>query len=433
MPEVCSAAATAAASCSTWDNLILLSRHGQAQAGLNDRIAVLRGAAGIAASLCARVVVPKPCELLAYHHNVPTHQPISCEHEWSRYFELNLTESYRAGSRINMLVDRRHVARRVAHMRANPKTCSFINGSAPRDHIRNRNPPPDVVRREVQAQYDEARAAVAHGRTFVWELEHYFFWWGDPIRRRGGREHTEEPALLKKLPEASGGLDGSRSATGGAGGSSTPRVLFTPSALVLQTLGRFEEAVGVPLRSLFGIHIRLPENALGGNWGSCDFSPAALAHWLACDRWVLPPATADESPERRALLRHGFPRKVHFVVFTNGEGSFADAHVRKLRALAGPAGSAHAGDSLIRSFLSADFNRTGNDNYIVMQTIYVLFQQLAAAVRVGVFGNCLKNVTSLATPNTLGQTGMNNNDRHAATCKGMAQMRLDVEDARSSC
>ena len=136
-PESCSA--TAPSKCSNWDSLVVLSRLGQGQAGLNDRVIMLTLAAQIAASLCARVVPAKPCELLVAAHNVPTRSPISCHHEWSRYFdlELNLTEN----SRLSMLVGRQH----LRPTRLHHKDHLFINGSVPKDHIRSRNPSPEEV------------------------------------------------------------------------------------------------------------------------------------------------------------------------------------------------------------------------------------------------------------------------------------------------
>ena len=117
------------------------------------------------------------------------------------------------------------------------------------------------------------------------------------------------------------------------------------------------------------------------------------------------------------------------VIFTNGNSSFAEAHARRLRAVVGPHGSAHAGDALIRSVLSEDFKRTGNDNYLVMQVIHSIFQQLTVTLRIGLFGACLDpNITTAVTSSPIGRAQtlvLGGAGEKPLACEQMPQMSLD--------
>lgn len=97
--------------------------------------------------------------------------------------------------------------------------------------------------------------------------------------------------------------------------------------------------------------------------------------------------------------------------------------------MVGPHGSAHAGDALIRSVLSEDFNRTGNDNYLVMQVIHSIFQQLTVTLRIGLFGACLDpNITTAVTSSPIGRAQtlvLGGAGEKPLACEQMPQMSLD--------
>ena len=56
--------------------------------GLNDRLSALRGAGNLAASLCARLVVPQPCQMLDPRHNKGMR--VDCSIGWERYMHATM-------------------------------------------------------------------------------------------------------------------------------------------------------------------------------------------------------------------------------------------------------------------------------------------------------------------------------------------------------
>ena len=385
-------------SCTASDSLILLTRHGQGVAGLADRAIVLGFTSVLAASLCARLFVSQPCHLLSQHHNVPTRTPLSCVHDWSRYFALT-----HETDGAPMLVERKALAQVRAKCSRPDAPCTLVNGSVPADHIRRVNPPPNVAAAQVLAQLEEARAAIARGHTFIWNLDHYFYYWRDavkakthlaypnhmhfdyessglhPDKRGNASDYTDE---RERLGERKGQFSAY-----GAPCALPPRVEYTSAPEVLRMVRRFEHAIGKPLSRVFGLHIR----AEVIKQEQCDWSPSGVARWLACGEAIVPRAPAHEPQARQRILRRGFPRGAHFVIFTNEDSAYAEATATELRRLAGPSGSAHTGDAIIRDLLAPDFNRTGNDNFILMQVIHAVVAELSASVRIGYGGTCLKH------------------------------------------
>lgn len=348
----------AAPNCSALNSLILISRFGQGQAGLADRQGLIHAIAVMARWLCSRVVVARPCDLLNPAHNEPTRAPISCTHEWSRYFTLT-----DAADNNSMLVDHRALARLRARCRH--EVCKLINGTVPVDHIRNANPPPAIVNRQVLEQFDAARATAAAGQRFVWQLDHYFF--------------TFRHALRQTYLMANG-----------APCAQTSHVKLRRATETHWFVRQFELAIGRSLSSTVGVHVRVWDWQDDAHRHTCDTSPASVARWLACGEQILSSALPnDPSVGQHLLVPPSFPRGAHFLVFSNNE-STAEATIDELRRLAGPDGSAYAGDKILRALLADDFNRTGNDNFLVMQIIHELFSELPRAVRVGYGGVCLK-------------------------------------------
>ena len=79
------------AACPRHDNVITASHTAFGRAGLSDRFALLSLLANIAGTLCARLVVDKPCRSLTPKHNLGLH--LGCDVEWGRYFTTVLTGS----------------------------------------------------------------------------------------------------------------------------------------------------------------------------------------------------------------------------------------------------------------------------------------------------------------------------------------------------
>ena len=122
-------------------------------------------------------------------------------------------------------------------------------------------------------------------------------------------------------------------------------------------------------------------------------------------RWGAAGSTLSEPPghghqhgqllvsEQQARLRRAFappfPTGAHFLLFTDElDEARVRATVDALARLAGPHGSAAHGDALLYSYLGPTFNRTGWDNFLVMQVAYAVFE-LAIGVRIGYRGSCL--------------------------------------------
>ena len=332
---------------------------------------------------------------------MPTLAPISCTHNWSRYFTLS-----DAADGSDMLVDRLAIRRLHARCQHPRARCEHINGSTPADHIRHRHPSEVIVRREVLTQYDLAHAAASAGRVFTWSLDHYFFYWTGALLPRGlheplrpsffmQSEHDRRVELSARSGNGTAAASSSSSSSGdGGSGGGSSSACASPEAgvdrrmpLSMRALvARFAAVIGHPLEATFGIHLRVEPSRRG----VCDTSAAGVARWLACARHILPPALPDEPRTVEHILRRGFPSGVHFVVFTNDNASVANELTTELRKLAGPSGGAHAGDEILRELLLADFNATGNDNFMVMQAIHAIFFELPAAIRIGYHGHCLR-------------------------------------------
>jgi hypothetical protein len=341
--------------------VILLSLHGQATAGLHDRAYLLSSTAALAAALCARVHVPRPCLLLSPGHNHPSYAPVPCTLEWSRYFELRSADD---GS--NLLAGRGGAKLPTC----SAPHCAFINGSSPKDHIRNHNPGAVVVSAQVRSEYEQARAALQRNGTFHWQLDHYFYdWYRSPLARQ----------LELLLASAADSLYGSaqtkhdRTQT-----ACPPRATYGFSRPVLQAVSRFEAAIPAPLASSFALHVRR-----GGETRLCDTSAAAIARYLACAR---------APREDEHALSSGFPRGERFLLFTDEtDNAYIHDLVTALRELAGDGGGALHGDPIIASGATDDFNRTGGwDNYFVVQVVHAIFERVTSGVRLGYLGACFQ-------------------------------------------
>lgn len=109
------------------------SSGGQYKAGLSDMSLWLLNAAKVASTLCARIIVPRPCTILSVDHN--SGQSVDCKTGWNHYVNISL-------------LDR--------HNRTRPLIFpGGLNSSLP-DGLS-----------EVK-DYNAARQAVNQGRSFVW-------------------------------------------------------------------------------------------------------------------------------------------------------------------------------------------------------------------------------------------------------------------------
>ena len=80
--------------CTRRRSLIVVTVSAIKLAGFTDRIIVLQHLANLAGSLCARLLVPRPCEALSASHNSDPLHPLglhlSCNVTWARYMRLTM-------------------------------------------------------------------------------------------------------------------------------------------------------------------------------------------------------------------------------------------------------------------------------------------------------------------------------------------------------
>ena len=107
---------------------------GQYRAGLSDMSLWLLNAAKVASTVCARIVVPRPCTILSRDHN--SGQAVNCSIEWDHY--VNVSVAFDGGSRTRPLI-----------------MSGALNQSLPKGLL------------EVK-DYTTAMKALKEGRRFVW-------------------------------------------------------------------------------------------------------------------------------------------------------------------------------------------------------------------------------------------------------------------------
>ena len=147
---------------------IILSNQGLA--GLGDRANVLLGAANLAASLCARLVVAPPSEMLSMNrHNQGL--DIGSKVWWSRYFKFS-------GAHAVIYTGARGALRRW-HPRAVVLTLGGKYNS---------------TRHDVVLEYLAARAAKARGQEFTWQLNVRYHLWKDVISAKA-QEYARPPLM----------------------------------------------------------------------------------------------------------------------------------------------------------------------------------------------------------------------------------------------
>mmetsp|Transcript_30351 Transcript_30351/g.58567 ORF Transcript_30351/g.58567 Transcript_30351/m.58567 type:complete len:407 (-) Transcript_30351:100-1320(-) len=150
--------------CSAYPSLIVLHTSAALRGGLRDRISLIAHMGNLAGSFCARLVVPRPCELLEDRH-ASNHKLPSCKYTWERYLEA---PTFVDGSL--MMVDDR------AFLSSDPIVLQRIL------HL----PSANDGRFAVVGEYDEALRLLRQNQSFLWNMSdsaHYFFWWQDALDR----------------------------------------------------------------------------------------------------------------------------------------------------------------------------------------------------------------------------------------------------------
>ena len=145
--------------CLRLQSTIVLS--GQRTAGLGDRMNVLLGASNLAASLCARLVMAPPSEMLSPSHNGGV--KLNDDVQWSRYFQ-----AYRVLDGGQKVVWR--AARRV--LPANGVAVPIGRNDA------------NISRADVVREYLEARAVMESGRRFTWYLNLRYHQWRSALEAK---------------------------------------------------------------------------------------------------------------------------------------------------------------------------------------------------------------------------------------------------------
>ena len=139
----------------------------QAKAGLGDRHALLATLTAMAARVCARLDVERPCKMLTEEHNLG--HAVSCAAKWSHYTDY---------THIRTQVDQEPVWLEVARR----------NLSAPRGQ---RPVPLDSGRTsaEMNASFSRALAVLASDREFQWTVRFFYGWVRFATMQRIQRRH----------------------------------------------------------------------------------------------------------------------------------------------------------------------------------------------------------------------------------------------------
>ena len=155
--------------CNTPRSTVVLTATEQRLAGLADRHYILENLANLAHSLCADLVVPRPCDLLERRHNGG--MAINCSVRWSRYFQLDgvsLAEesSPETERRVHELTTKPHGARIMTMRREGPATKWAM-----------------FRQRALLQQFDFAVNTTAAGNRFVWIIRRWFYEWSQALAR----------------------------------------------------------------------------------------------------------------------------------------------------------------------------------------------------------------------------------------------------------
>ena len=374
-----------------YPSLIILSRHGQRQAGLGDRRTLLRASANLAASLCARLYVPPPCRLLRAEHNM-NEQSVSCRHTWSHYFNLSIDHDGRSP-----LADS-HARDEVLRRPHVP-----INMTMPRFNRHSTRTRHRTDGREVIEGYDLAARMVQQRAQlpFVWYVESYYFDWAAPLQAHilslahapggggGGLARSRFPLPALVLPSVEEAQrEGLRAAC--------RLVSVAEPPIVASALSRFADATGGPLGGLSVLHVRR-----GDQEPACDTRVLTIMGVLSCSRAAA--AAAEPHADAPQRVRLGLrPRLAVFTDETNVD------YIRNLTtALQSMYGSpVKHGDALLASILGTA------DNYLLYSALTAMMDAAGTVLRFGYRGVCWPPRNATPSSNELCKLALVREPRH---------------------
>ncbi|KAJ8611369.1 hypothetical protein CTAYLR_006479 [Chrysophaeum taylorii] len=299
----------------TWRSVVILEERGEA--GLVDRTSSIAHVANMAASVCARVVVPPPCELLSTtRHNLGKALP--CTEGWSRYASIRYAMASDAEA-LPLAESTHQVEARVVSPTAE----------------------------SVAAGYDEAWRLAAAGTSFAWQIGANYREW-----KRSAQEHVAGVAVSTARRKAR------RSNI-----SRCEYVVTGPSPRVAALADDFVRSTRLPSR-FATLHVRRTGDEKSSSSSSskrrrgatCDTSVAAVTRYAACS--LLPLGTLLGASSASSSFLDAV------VLFTDErDEAYVAAVVANLEATLRAAGGARVvhGDAALRALAARD----RDDNFFI--------------------------------------------------------------------
>jgi hypothetical protein len=292
-------------SCTSGYHSVIMLRE-PVSAGLSDRAVMFRSMGNLAASLCAALVVSRPCHALKAMHNKG--RRLSCDVPWSRYFSSHDMCSLQGISNSN------HCSylhgKRCAEAVIAPN-CSWYGGvanqliSGPRVTLRSQ-----MMSSSVTATYDLAVKELEAGRRFTWLFTGYWPWRVDlsnHIERSGLRSGYSPPSLLQQA----------------SGGTSCGPIMIGPSQLVVDLCESYMSHLG-QRRAMVAVHVRRGDRTR--YLQRCNTTAAAVARVVAVE---LQKASTVKGGLRCAACGHA-SSPLALLVFTDERST---AYLEELRSL----------------------------------------------------------------------------------------------------
>ena len=327
--------------CSSYNSTILL-RNQKPRAGLHDRFIIMYHAQALANSLCARLAIGPPSRLLSRRHNNDV--LVNSSWWWGRYFAWDLVKDIDS---IDWNGESQAQCNQSAGTREGGAAylCS-LNATSAQEHVA------------------QVEALVSEGKTFVWEIS--VNWWHMERSLRYGVElpmfDTAEELTLR-LARRLGDPDPNslyvgypHLRTGGCFYHTTPGdtvALADPwrpeilasfeSRLVAGVAETAKRALGVAPESLYTLHVRRSDTT-----PDCNTSVVSVVEHMRCSdhQWNVSGGSD--------IL----------VVFTDEtDPHYIDMLTTSLGHLPRWAGRVRHGDSIVRSVMSNDADRS--DNYLL--------------------------------------------------------------------
>ena len=289
-------------------SFIVLRPGSQRRAGLSDRAVILYYVSELAASLCAQVVAPGPCRMLDPQHN--NEQQVSCQQQWSHYFELR---NGRTGQAMLLQDSPRLEDSSQMTVINSSHRFAYAIGS-------------DVI----IAQYMQAVRAVDRSQPFIWFIPSIFYHWIHDLNKHlhtvGGPKHYQPAGAWYdgtsvRLTNTASGTTTSGSTSANVTGVSCQLVNASASVYVQRGVAHIERVVGLPLSTLSTLHIRAFSDFQWANesWVRECSHPANIVR-IVRDAWICGSANATPScidtSVQHASTESGTPQ-TRIVVFSD--------------------------------------------------------------------------------------------------------------------